>query len=300
MAWRTLDGKPPRVIAHRGASGLRPEHTLPGYALAIAQGADLIEPDLVPSRDGVLIARHERELSRSTDVASRRSWRDPIKRYTKDNAKWFAEDFDAERIADLRAVQPFPARSQSFDGQFEIPRFSEVLDLAADEWNAGRLLGVYPEIKHPLELLAKGIDSTALLIVELQARGLTGAASPVWVQCFEIEPLRRVHQTCGNPVFALYERLDSEQLKAVQAASPWLAGVALSKANVIGSTAEPGLVGFAHTLGLQVHVWTLRDDAVMRDFVNVQAEYRALFEVGADALFCDFPGSAVSARQLWQ
>jgi glycerophosphoryl diester phosphodiesterase len=298
-AWRTLDGKAPRIIAHRGASGLRPEHTLEGYRLAIEQGADLIEPDLVPSRDGVLFARHERELSRSTDVASRIDWRDASSSIVREHAHWFADDFDAERLLQLRAVQPFPARSRDYDGQFALPRFSEVLDLAANRWSAGNALGVYPEIKHPSELLARGIDSTALLIRDLQDRQLTGAESPVWVQCFEVDPLRRVSEACGNPTFALFERIDSEDLNRLKHQAPWLSGVALSKACLIGASAEPKLIEQAHALGLQVHVWTLRDDAVMPGFVTVQAEYAALFAIGVDALFCDFPAGAVTARQQW-
>lgn len=298
--WHTLDGQPPRIIAHRGASGLRPEHTLPGYALAIAQGADLIEPDLVPTRDGILIARHERELSRSTDVSSRVPWPLAATSSAKVGAKWFAEDYDADQISELRAMQPFLGRSKVFDGQFAIPRFSEVLELASAQWRVGQKLGVYPEIKHPSELLAKGIDSTALLIAELRARALAAADSPVWVQCFEIAPLRRVHEACGNATFALFEWLDAEQLARLHRYACWLSGVALSKANVIGAKAEPGLIAQAHALGWRVHVWTLRDDSVMKGFDDVHAEYQALFEAGADALFCDFPESGVNARLRWQ
>jgi glycerophosphoryl diester phosphodiesterase len=298
--WRTLDGTAPRIIAHRGASGLRPEHTLEGYRLAIEQGADLIEPDLVPSRDGVLFARHERELSRSTDVASRMDWRDASKKIVREHARWFADDFDAERLLQLRAVQPFPARSLAYDGQLALPRFSDVLELAAARWTAGNPLGVYPEIKHPSELMAKGIDSTALLIRDLQDRQLVGSNSPIWVQCFELDPLRRVSEACGNPTFALFERIDAEALNRLRHLAPWLSGVALSKACLIGASAEPELIEQAHALDLQVHVWTLRDDAVMPGFATVQAEYAALFEIGVDALFCDFPAGAVTARQQWR
>ncbi len=299
-AWRTLDGNAPRIIAHRGASGLRPEHTLEGYRLAIEQGADLIEPDLVPSRDGVLFARHERELSRSTDVGSRIDWRDTSEKFVRERARWFAEDFDAERLLQLRAVQPFPARSRAYDGRFALPRFSDVLDLAATCWRDGKTLGVYPEIKHPSALLAKGIDSTALLIRDLQDRQLNGATSPIWVQCFEIDPLQRISEACGNPTFALFERINAADLNRLKHQAPWLSGVALSKTCLIGSNAESDLTELAHALDLQVHVWTLRDDAIMPDFITVQSEYAALFAIGVDALFCDFPASAITARQQWR
>lgn len=296
--WRTLDSRPTRIIAHRGASGLRPEHTLAGYRLAIEQGADLIEPDLVPSRDGVLFARHENALSRSTDARSRPDWGDAAQRALDPTRRWQAEEYDAEQLASLRAVQPFAGRSAAFDGQFGIPLFSDILDLAEAEWKAGRALGVYPEIKHPSELLAKGLDSTALLISQLRARSLVGSDCPVWVQCFERAPLRRVHQALGNPTFALFEQLDDKALAALWSEAPWLNGVALSKALLIGHRAHADLVARVHDLGWQVHVWTLRDDAVMVGFDDVHAEYRALFELGVDAMFCDFPMSAVSARQL--
>ena len=110
----------------------------------------------------------------------------------------------------------------------------------------------------------------------------------------------RVHQACGNAVFALFEWLDADQLLTLHQRSPWLSGVALPKTNLIGVAAESDLVTRAHDLRLQVHVWTLRDDAVMREFSDVQAEYRALFEIGVDALFCDFPAGGVTERQRWQ
>jgi glycerophosphoryl diester phosphodiesterase len=291
-AWRTLNGAPPRIIAHRGASGVMPEHTLPGYRLAIEQGADVIEPDLVPTRDGILITRHERDLARSTDVAARTDWRG-------DGPQWFADDFDFARLAGLRALQPFPARSRAHDGAYPIPRFADVLDLATETWRSGRMLGVYPEIKHPLELMARGIDSTALLMAQLCGRDLVGAGSPVWVQCFELEPLRRVHEVCGNPVFALFDRLDAAALVGLRVVAPWLSGVALSKAALIGTDGDASLAARAHDIGWQVHVWTLRDDAVMAGFNDVGAEYRALFAAGVDALFCDFPDSGIRARRQW-
>lgn len=296
--WRTLSGEATRIIAHRGASGLRPEHTLEAYRLAIEQGADVIEPDLLPSRDGVLFARHERDLSRSTDVSTREDWCDSTRHLVSEGAQWLAEDYDSDRLAQLRAVQPFPARSRAFDGQFAIPRFSEILDLAARHWQTGRKLGVYPEIKHPHELQAKGLDSTALLIDELRRYRLDRIDSPVWVQCFELEALRRLFEACGNPTFALFERLDVDAMRRLKNQSPWLAGVAVSKAHLIGSDAVIDFVARAHELGLQVHVWTLRDDAVHREFDDVGAEYAALFAAGVDAMFCDFPASAVAARQL--
>lgn len=276
-----------------------PEHCLAGYQLAIEQGADLIEPDLVASRDGVLFARHERGLGRSTDVASRSDWQALADCNEAGQDEWLADRFSAAQLRSLRIVQPFPGRSKEFDGQFSIPEWQEVLALAASARSDQRWLGVYPELKHPAELLQQGLDIAQLLIDSLQSAELTGAQSSVWVQCFEIEPLRRVHAACGNPCFLLLDAIDTERLKSLSQNDPWLSGVALPKSAVIGVSGDTQLVALAHAVGLQVHVWTLRDDAVLPDFSSVQDEYRALFNIGVDALFCDFPESARMARAQW-
>src|ERR1700754_1463132 len=151
--WHTLDGKPPLVIAHRGASGYRPEHTIASYTLAIEFGADYIEPDLVATRDGQLIARHEPLLDDTTDVKSRPEFASRRSTKTldgKDVTGFFASDFTLEEIRQLRAVQPNPARSKEFDGKFTVPTFEEILDLVEQESaKRGRRIGIYPEIKHP-------------------------------------------------------------------------------------------------------------------------------------------------------
>lgn len=298
--WSTLDGAAPKIIAHRGASGLRPEHTLPAYRLAIAQGADIIEPDLVPSLDGVLFARHERGLGHSTDIARRPEFAAQIQLLDNGRKDWLAERLNSREIEQLRALQPFPGRDPGFDAQFGIPRFDQVIALAREQWTQGHSLGVYPEIKHPNELRDAGIDATGLLIAALRDLAVAGGDSPVWVQCFERWPLQRVKQDCGNPVFALFEAEAigaGDWLRRLRQLAPWLDGVALPKAALIGATGDPELIARAHDLGWQVHVWTLRDDAVMAGFDTVQQEYAALFEQGVDALFCDFPDSAVAARK---
>ncbi len=304
-SWATLDGRPPRIIAHRGASGLRPEHTLEGYRLAIESGCDVIEPDLVASRDGVLLARHERELSRSTDVRTRSDWLAKAGIDAGEAPHWFAEDHDFQSLRTLRATQPYPGRSREFDGQLVIPSFDEVLALADQAWQDGHALAVYPELKDPAILQQRGIDITALLIDALRRHGLTTAQNPAvapqrcWVQCFELPPLQRVHEACGLPVVALHDGLTVAAIHQLHASAPWLAGVALSKAALIGNRAVSDLVASAHQVGWQVHVWTLRDDAVLPEFNDVDAEYAALFALGVDALFCDFPAGALTARQRW-
>ena len=152
-SWRTLDGKAPLVIAHRGASGYRPEHTLASYTLAIEMGADYIEPDLVATSDGHLVARHEPLLDDTTDVKSRPQFASRRTTSTLDGKSvtgFFASDFTLAEIKQLRAVQSNAARSKEHDGRYEIPTFEEILDLAERaSAKRGRAIGIYPETKHP-------------------------------------------------------------------------------------------------------------------------------------------------------
>lgn len=209
-AMPALATPPLLVIAHRGASGERPEHTLEAYRLAIAQGADFIEPDLVPTRDGVLVARHENALSGSTDVADRPEFADRKTRKTIDGIgieDWFAEDFTLAEIRQLRARETRPEvrpANTAFDGRFGIPTFEEVIALAkAEGERLGRPIGVYPETKHPTYFLYEGrhrdglpiaMDTSAMLVDGLVAQGFTDPAR-VFIQSFEIDNLRRLRHT---------------------------------------------------------------------------------------------------------
>jgi glycerophosphoryl diester phosphodiesterase len=195
------------VIAHRGASGERPEHTLEAYRLAIAQGADFIEPDLVPTRDGVLVVRHENALSGSTDVAAHAAFAERKVRKRIDGVwveDWFTEDFTLAELRSLRARETRPAErpaNTAFDGHFGIPTFREVLALAeAESRRLGRPVGVYPETKHPTYFLHEGRhldgrpiarDTSAMLVAEVVAAGFTAPGQLV-VQSFEIDNLRRL------------------------------------------------------------------------------------------------------------
>lgn len=299
MRWNTLDGRPTRIIAHRGASGLRPEHTAVGYELAIAQGADVIEPDLVPSRDGVLFARHDVGLRRSTDIARRCEFAARATMDRRGRRDWSVQRFDHAELATMRAVQPVGRRSRAFDSRFALPTFEDVLDIAASHSTAQRRIGIYPELKHPAFFAAQGFDVTATCIDVLRCRGHGGKSDPVWLQCFEIEPLRRVHEALVLPVFFLAEPSevgDAEWLRSLHRQHSWLDGIALPKTALIGARGKGDLVQAAHELGWQVHVWTLRDDQVMTGFGKIQDELAALFALGVDALFADFPGTAVALR----
>lgn len=190
----------PFVIAHRGASGYRPEHTLAGYALAIEQGADAIEPDLVVTRDGVLIARHENEIGGTTDVAQHAEFADRRTRKRVDGEEidgWFAEDFTLAEIRTLRArerLADLRTANTQYDGQFGIPTFAEVIALAA---GAPRPVAIYPETKHPTYFAQEGryLDGTAihrslsaLLVDELVRSGFSDPAR-VYIQSFELANL---------------------------------------------------------------------------------------------------------------
>jgi len=193
----------PIVIAHRGASGYRPEHTLASYRLAIEQGADFIEPDLVATRDGVLIARHENELSGTTDVAARPEFADRRCRKRIDGSQrtgWFSEDFTLAEIKTLRARERVPDMrpgNTAWDGQFEVPTLAEILALLAEAEAGGRRVGLYPETKHPTWFAHEGVHQDgypigislgATLVRELVAAGFTDPAR-VFIQSFEVANL---------------------------------------------------------------------------------------------------------------
>lgn len=198
--WNTLDGAAPLVIGHRGASGYRPEHTLASYDLAISMGANFIEPDLVMTRDGVLVARHEPVIGSTTNVASVFASRKTTKTidgvtYT-DN--WFVEDFTLAELKTLRAVQPNAARSAAYNGMFEVPTLAEVINLAQTRSaELGRPVGIYPELKHSSYMrgvsLAQGRSATYFedtLVSSLHTAYGNDRNAPVFIQSFEVGNLQ--------------------------------------------------------------------------------------------------------------
>ncbi len=177
----------PIVIAHRGASGERPEHTLAAYDLAIREGADVIEPDLVPTKDGHLVARHENEISGTTDVASHPEFADRKTTKTIDGQTetgWFTEDFTLAELKTLRARERLPQlRSTAYDGQFSIPTLEEIIALAkARSKETGRTISIYPETKHPTYFASIGKGTDAALVAALTKAGWTTADAPVFIQ----------------------------------------------------------------------------------------------------------------------
>lgn len=283
MTWRTLDGGAPRVIAHRGASGLRPEHSVSAYALALEQGADIVEPDLVPSADGVLFARHDGGLSRSTDIASR-----PEFAARREDGDWPCDRLRADEIDQLRATQPFAGRSTQYDGRFPVPRWQAVLEWAgrsARERGAPVLL--YPEIKHPVEFAARGVDPVPAFVRSVAA---PAPGVEVWVQCFEARALERVHEATGLRC-CLGLKPDADWRAILRARGAWLGGLVAAKQQL-----DEDFVASAHAAGLRVDAWTFRDDRVGEGHAGIDAELAWAMRLGVDGLFCDFPATAVRAR----
>lgn len=207
--WKTLNGKAPLVTGHRGASGYLPEHTLESYALAIDQGADYIEPDLVSTKDGILIARHEPDISATTDVASKPEFANRKTTKMLDGVAvegFFAGDFTLAEIKQLRAVQPRAYRPQEHNGKYEIPTFDEIIQLAKDKSaEKGRVIGIYPETKHPTYHTDLGLPLEDKLLETLEKAGLTGADAKVIIQSFEVSNLQYLHTKTTLPLVQLVD-----------------------------------------------------------------------------------------------
>jgi glycerophosphoryl diester phosphodiesterase len=312
----------PIVIAHRGASGLRPEHTIEAYQLAIDQGSDFIEPDLVLTKDRVFIARHENELEDSTDVASRPEFANRKTTKKIDGRAvtgWFSEDFTLAEIKTLRATERWPdirPESARWAGKLEIPTLSEVIELAkAASAKSARKIGIYPELKHPAFFQSVGMDMTELFAKEINASGL--GTDQVYVQCFEVEPLVRLAKLTRYPLIQLIWDMggpfDKPKLTPKQMVSPaglsdiakYAQGVGVAKGLVIprrsdGKLGKPtDLPGQAAKLGLKVHAWTFRDEdrflpADMKG--DPKSELRMFFAMGIDGVFTDQPATAVAVK----
>jgi glycerophosphoryl diester phosphodiesterase len=188
----------PLVIGHRGAPGYLPDHTLPGYALAIRLGADFIEPDLVSTKDGHLIARHEPNISTTTDVGEHPEFASRKRTAVVDGFPeegWFASDFTLEEIRTLRAKQPFPERPQQFNGRYRIPTLEEIISLAERySKRYDRTIGIYPETKHPTYHKRLGLALERPLVKLLDRSGLDKRRSPVIIQSFEQGNLKRLNK----------------------------------------------------------------------------------------------------------
>jgi glycerophosphoryl diester phosphodiesterase len=359
--FNTLSGKAPIVIGHRGAAGERPEHTLASYQLAIERGADYIEPDLVTTKDGVLIARHEPDITDTTDVSKHPEF--ASRKTTKivdgvSTTGWFAEDFTLAEIKTLRAVERLSSRNHTFDGVYEIATLDEIIALVKKtETETGKKIGIYPETKHPTYFAEKGYDTSQLLVDTLVKDKFTDP-SRVYIQSFEVGNLKELNSTIMPKAgidIPLVQLLDADDVKLdgslieiqpadfvksgdkrtyadlrtpeglkevatyADAIGPWkrmIVSVKGTDANGDGKaddvngdgsvndadktlTAPTSLITDAHKAGLQVHLYTLRNESqyLAADYKgNAEAEVAQYISLGVDGYFDDFPGTGDKVR----
>lgn len=315
----------PLIIAHRGASGERPEHTLASYERAIDQGADYIEPDLVLTKDGVLVGRHENEIGGTTDVADHPEFADRKTSKTIDGIEmsgWFTEDFTLAELRTLRARERLPdlrTANKRFDGLYPIPTFEEIVQLVrAKEAESSRRIGLYPETKHPSYFAGLGLSHQGPLLDLLSRYGYQTEVDPVFIQSFEVGNLKAIRATSRLRLIQLVDAeggpadlpgtsyADMLTVQGLTDIAAYADGIGPSTALVIAPEGATALVGRAHDAGLQVHVWTMRmensflppqyqrldDPQGLGDFTGY---VRAIAATGVDGLFSDFPGQARAA-----
>ncbi len=305
----------PLVIAHRGASGERPEHTRAAYELAVEQGADFIEPDLVMSKDGQVVVRHENEIAGTTNVADHPEFADRHATKVIDGVSttgWFTEDFTLAELRTLRARERLPALRPGNTAYADesLLTFQEVIDIAQEaSARTGRVVGVAPELKHPGYFAGIGLGMAEPVVGLLRANGLAAVDSPILVQCFEVATLRMLDGLVEAPLAQLMSAAGTpamttpEGLAEVATYADW---IAVETDMVIpvtpdGPAAAPTtLIADAHAAGLKVVVWTFRaeDPFLPADHRGDLAGWIGRFyDLGVDAVFSDFPGVAVQARR---
>ena len=317
----------PLVIGHRGACGHRPEHTLASYELAIDMGADFIEPDLVSTKDGALVARHENDISGTTDVAAKFPERKTKKMI--DGAAiegFFTEDFTLAEIKTLRAKERLDFRDHSRDGQFTVPTLEEVIALARrKEAETGRVIGIYPETKHPTYFRGIGLPLEGRLVEILHTNGYDTADAPVFIQSFELQNLKDLREMTKLRLVFLYDEPDMRPYdfvvsgdkrtfadlltpKALAEIAGFAQGIGPWKRLIIQENPDKTLaapntvVADAHAAGLTVHPYTFRNEAryLAPEYAGDPIkEYVQFFELGVDGVFSDFPDTAVAAREAF-
>jgi glycerophosphoryl diester phosphodiesterase len=326
----------PLVIGHRGAPAYRPEHTLASYELAIEMGADYIEPDLVSTKDHQLVARHENDITDTTDVAQRPEF--ASRRMTKtidgvEHTGWFTEDFTLAELRTLRAVERLPdirPANTAFNGLFQIPSFQEVIDLARREH-----VGIYPETKHPTYFDSIGLSLEEPLVATLRHNRLDRRNAPVFVQSFETSNLRELDHETKVPLVQLIDATGAP-FDLVTAGDPrtysdlvtpaglrgiatYADGIGPDKSRIVPLdatrhiTAPTTLVRDAHRAGLVVHPFTFRPentflaadfqlgDPASPEFPRARgdqpAELALFYRLGVDGVFADNADTAVAVRE---
>ena len=325
------------LIAHRGASGYRPEHTLAAYQLAIAQGADYIEPDVVATKDGQLVARHENEIGGTTDVSVHPEFADRRTTKTIDGRPvtgWFTEDFTLAELKTLRAKERLPkvrAGNTDFDGLYPIATLEEVVDLARHSRTAdGRRIGVYPETKHPTYFADLGLALEDRLVDVLEDNGYAGADDPVVIQSFETQNLQRLSRRTDLPLVQLVActgaphdlqssgdprtYADLVSAEGLAEISGYADAVGLCKDVMIPRDtqnrlgAPTGVIRDAHRAGLSVTGWTFRleNQFLPEDYRlggdpaapgDLRREIETYLGAGMDAFFTDHPDVGDLARR---
>lgn len=330
---------PPIVIAHRGVPGERLEHTRPSYLLAIEQGCDYIEPDVVSTKDGVLIARHENEIGGTTDVAERPEFADrKVSKFVDGvpHTGWFTEDFTLEEIKTLRVRERLPQlrpQNIALAHTEKILTFDEVINIA-EEASDGRdePIGVYVETKHPTYFAGIGLDLNDLLIANLERRRLNHVGAKITIQSMETGNLKALRSRTPLTLIQLMDRQGApydlvaardprtyrKMRKPVELAkiAEYADGIGPNKSQVIRRdllyrlAGRTKLVRNAHAAGLLVHIWTMRNE---NNFLptnlrigtdkaahgDAVSEYLAFFDAGVDGVFSDFTQTAVQARAMW-
>ncbi len=322
------------VVGHRGASGYRPEHTIAAYEQAILQCADYIEPDVVATKDGVLVARHENEIGGTTNVADRPEFAE--RRTTKvidgrSVTGWFTEDFTLAELRTLRAVErlgELRPGSAAFDGLYQVPTLDEVLDLARRSRTCdGQAVGVYPETKHPTYFDSIGLSLEEPLVAELEANGLDSRRDPVILQSFEIGNLRELDamtdvrlvqlvSASGAPYDLVAAGEDTTYAdlvtrRGLRDISRYADGLGAAKDVLIprdadGTLGEPtSVIRDAHRAGLEVHGWTFRAENTFlpaeyrssgdpAEHGDLAGEVEAFLDAGMDGYFTDQPDAATA------
>jgi glycerophosphoryl diester phosphodiesterase len=328
----TREGRP-FVIGHRGCSGERPEHTMASYTRAIEQGADAIEPDLVMTRDGVLVCRHENEISGTTDVASHPEFADRRRSATVDGVTatgWWTEDFTLAELKTLRCKERLPTlrpESAAFDGQDQILTWAEALALAQQHG-----VKIVPELKHVAYMKGVNLDPLPPFIATVREAGGQIAADGVIVQCFEKDPLVQLASMSSirwqcvqlmqlnsgpvdHPDLTYAQMITDDGLRGVK---DYAIGIGVEKAMIVPrdntnhALPPTDLITRAHAAGLKVFVWTFRAENLflpvelqlgdasapdhMRLHGDLTSELRQFYALGVDGVFSDFPGMAVEAR----
>jgi glycerophosphoryl diester phosphodiesterase len=318
------------IIAHRGASGERPEHTLLSYQLAIDQGADFIEPDLVPTKDGILVARHENDISETTDVASHPEFAARKTTRTIDGVAttgWFTEDFTLAELRTLRAKERLPQfrpGNTAYDGQALIPTFEEIIALAKKASKAtGRTIGIYPETKHPSYFAKIGLAIEPRMLAALKKAGWDREDAPVFIQSFEVDNLKALHKITRIKLIQLmkpraapadgskpsYEAMTTPE--GLREIATYAYGIGPEKALILPPGGTPTtLVKDAHAAGLKVHPWTFRAENFFlwpqyrsgsspADHGDLAGEITYFLQLDVDGFFTDYPYIGAQARATW-